>query len=137
MKKKVLGLAGLGLMSLLLTGCGGNKFTCTCEDVDEDEGKEFETYVFHYDKDWKKIEKIDYEKGYEIYDDEEYDIDEFSEKLERMCDEDDAPSDCKVKTRGNKTTLYASASPDIFGIDENMTKEEIRGEINSYECSCK
>lgn len=31
MKKKVLGLAGLGLMSLLLTGCGGNKFTCTCE----------------------------------------------------------------------------------------------------------
>ena len=136
MKKKVLGLAGLGLMSLLLTGCGGNKFTCTCEEADE-AGREFGNYVFHYDEDWKKIKSIDYEFGYEIYDDEEYDIDEFSEKLERKCERDDAPSDCKVKTSGDKTTLYASGDPDEFGIDENMTKEEIRDEFDSDECSCK
>ena len=136
MKKKFLFL-GLSCFSFLLTGCGGNKFTCECETVDEDEGKTIRNYVFHYDKEWKKVESIDYELGYEVYNGADVDIDELEKELEEMCEEDDAPSDCKVKTNGNKTTLFASASPDDFGLDEDMTKDEIRDELNFSKCSCK
>ena len=68
--KKYLGVLGLGCAALLLTGCGGNKLTCTNTEEQDGFGKSTEKIVFNYDKDGKKIESLDMEMSIELESDE-------------------------------------------------------------------
>ena len=138
MNKKYIGVFGLGCMTLLLTGCGGNKLNCSCVDKDEERGERYAEYVFHYDEEWKTIESIDYEYGYRLSDSEAKNIDDYEEELKESCDDDDAPSDCKVTVSGNDAYLTATADADTFGIDKDTSKDDMIEEIESDdECSCK
>lgn len=137
MSRKHFGIFGLVCISLLLTGCGGNKLTCSCVDKDEERGERYAEYVIHYDEEWKKIESIDYEYGYRLTDSEAKNIDEYEDDLKESCNEDDAPKDCKVNLSGNNVYLTATADADTFGIDSEISKDEMIEEIEEDdECSC-
>ena len=140
MKKKNLAVFTLGCGLLLLTGCGGNKLTCTVDMSDELDGfgtMEAEV-VFHFDSDWKKVEEFDMEMIVELSDEfEDEAMDLFKGQLEEMCEGDDAPKDCEVKVKGNKATLTASGDSEIMEIEEDMTKEEVIEAMEDEGFTCK
>ncbi|MBO5375662.1 MAG: hypothetical protein J6A52_02295 [Bacilli bacterium] len=133
--KKYLGVLGLGCAALLLTGCGGNKLTCTNTEEQDGFGKSTEKIVFNYDKDGKKIESLDMEMSIELESDEM--IDMYKGFLDQMCEDEDAPSDCKVKTSGKKLTLTASGKAEDMDYEEGTSMEEVREELEEEGYTCK
>lgn len=148
MKKRYYGVMALGCGLLLLTGCGDNtnveknKFSCTCSVENEYVGKESETVTFYYDKDWKKIESVDFEIGYEVSDENMADFESYVEELEDIC-ETQKIEKCDVTVNVNKIYLNATSTPDTFGFPEEISKDEL--EKNLFEdagddvngCVCK
>lgn len=133
--KKYLGMLGLGCATLLLTGCGGNKLTCTMSEEQEGMGKTEAEVVFNYDSDGKKIESIDMEMSMELESDEMVDM--YKGFFDEMCEDEDAPSNCKVKTSGNKITLTASGEASDMDYEAETSKEDLKAELEDDGYTCK
>lgn len=133
--KKCLGILGLAGATLLLTGCGGNKLTCTMSEEQEGMGKSEAELVFKYDKDGKKIENIDMKMSIELENDEM--LETYKGFFDEMCEDEDAPSDCKVKTSGNKLTLTASGSADDMDYESETSMEELKEDLEEDGYTCK
>ena len=135
MNKKYLGMVGLGCGLLLLTGCGGNKLTCTAVEEEEGFGSSDTKIVFHYDSDWKKIESIDMEMSVDLESDEMLEM--YKGFFDEMCEMDEAPKDCEVKTKGNNITLKSSGSAEEMDYEKETSKEEVIENLEEEGYTCK
>jgi len=135
MNKKYLGMVGLGCGLLLLTGCGGNKLTCTMSEEEEGVASSEAEVVIHYDSDWKKIESIDMEMSIEVEDDEMLEM--YEGFFGGMCEMDEAPKECDVKTKGNKITLSASGDAKEMDYEQDTSKEDLIEQLENEGYTCK
>ena len=149
MNKKYLTLFGIGCGLLLLTGCGDdtnkekekenkkndNDLVCTMLEDEEGFGSNESNVVIHYDKNWEKIESIDMEMIVELEDDDMVEM--YEGFLAEMCEEEDAPEECEVKTKGNKVTLTATGNSEVLEIEEDMTKEDVIELMEDDGFTCK
>ena len=138
--KKCLGIFGLAGATLLLTGCGGNKLTCTMTEEMEGLMKGDAEVVVTFDKDWKKVTEVSSEQTVEILieDVTDEDIDELAEDAKSECDDyGDEASKCDVKKNGKKVTLSVKGKPSIYDLEEDMTKEEVIEALEEEGYTCK
>ena len=136
--KKCLGVLGLAGAALLLTGCGGNKLTCTMSDEMEGFMKIKSEMTVKFDDEWKKITEIEETQVVEITSEEI--TDEELESLEKDAKEeceDTEFSKCDVKMDGKKVELTRKGKPSAFGAEEEMTKEELVKELEESGYTCK
>lgn len=138
--KKCFGLLGLAGATLLLTGCGGNKLTCTMSEEMEGLMKADAEVTISFDKDWKKITEVSADQTVEILveDVTDEDIDELADEAKAECDDfgEDA-SKCDVKKNGKKVTLSVKGKPSVYDLEEEMTKEEVIEALEDEGYTCK
>ena len=117
-----------------------NKLTCTCSEENDYVGFESETLIFHYDKDWKKIESVDFEIAYEVSDENIEDFDHYKEELDDICTSQKADK-CNVTTDDNKISLNATSKPEDFGFvaatEKDVIMKQLLEDVDADSCTCK
>jgi len=80
-------------------------------------------------------ESIDMEMIVELEDDDMVEM--YEGFLAEMCEEENAPEECEVKTKENKVTLTASGNSEVLEIEEDMTKEDVIELMEDDGFTCK
>ena len=139
---KVLSMITLGCGALLLTGCGGNSHTLTCEKEFED--GQHEILDLKYNDDETKLEEIEATMEIEISEgtsDEE--IEQAKSMYESMLCNGEGYK-CSVDEKGGKLVVTLSGGVDelssleiVADIEEGKTLEELKKEAEEEGYTCK
>ncbi|MBR1386475.1 MAG: hypothetical protein IJ568_06565 [Bacilli bacterium] len=140
--KKYLALLGIGCGALLLTGCGGNAHTLTCEQSN-DESEETVVAEIKFNDDETKVERVSVEmtldaskSGEDVTEDQ---LEESKELLESVfCSEKEKMDKCEIKISGKKVVIKMSGTADAVGYEGDKTLEEFKKEAEEQEgMTCK
>lgn len=139
--KKNLALLGIGCGALLLTGCGGNAHTLTCEQTDDENGESIVAELTFND-DETKVESVSMEMTFDLSKSEEEitkdKIDEAKEMLEKtFCNQKEKIDKCEVKASDKKITIKMSGKADALGYESDKTLEEFKKDAEKDGAKCK
>ena len=137
MKKiNYLGLVGVGVGALLLSGCGGggSDHTLVC---DLKSGEQTNHVEIKFNDDETKAEKISYELSMSVGDEAtEEQLEQTKEYLEEGC-KTSGNKNCSVKIEGKKLIYSYETTPEDANIEANGKLEDVKKAAQEDGYTCK